>query len=77
MFRVPIWPSSQKVNVKITNNLYACMALNANPLLYFMEGADINRLFAATLIFISGSCSAIPSAEQGKSGSIYNLVKNK
>ena len=29
---------------------------------------------AATLIFISGRVSAISS--QGKSGSIYNLVKN-
>ena len=27
---------------------------------------------AATLIFISGRCSAISSAKQGKSGSIYN-----
>ena len=32
---------------------------------------------AATLIFISGRASAISSAEQGKSGSIYNLLKNK
>ena len=31
---------------------------------------------AAGLIFISGRGSAISSAEQGKSGSIYNLVKN-
>ena len=31
---------------------------------------------AATLIFISGRCSAISFAKQGKSGSIYNLVKN-
>ena len=30
---------------------------------------------AATLIFISGRCSAILSAKQGKSGSFYNLVK--
>ena len=30
---------------------------------------------AATLIFISGCGSAIPSAKEGKSGSIYNLVK--
>ena len=29
---------------------------------------------AATLIFISGRISAISSAKQGKSGSIYNLV---
>ena len=32
---------------------------------------------AETLIFISGRGSAIPSAKQGNSGSIYNLVKNK
>ena len=32
---------------------------------------------AATLIFISGRGLAISSAKQGKSGSIYNLVKNK
>ena len=31
---------------------------------------------AATLIFISGRGSAISSAKQGESGSIYNLVKN-
>ena len=30
----------------------------------------------ATLIFISGRGSAISSAKQGESGSIYNLVKN-
>ena len=31
---------------------------------------------AATLIFIFGRGSAISSAKEGKSGSIYNLVKN-
>ena len=31
---------------------------------------------AATLMFISGRGSAISSAKQGKSGSIYNLLKN-
>ena len=31
---------------------------------------------AATLIFISGRCSAISSAKEGKSGFIYNLVKS-
>ena len=30
---------------------------------------------AATLIFISGRCSAISSAKEGKSGYVYNLVK--
>ena len=32
---------------------------------------------AATLIFISGRDSAISSANQGKSGFIYNLVKRQ
>ena len=31
---------------------------------------------AVTLIFIPGRGPAIPSAKRGKSGSIYNLVKN-
>ena len=31
---------------------------------------------AATLIFISGRGSAIPSAKEGKSGFIYKLVKS-
>ena len=31
---------------------------------------------AATLIFISGRGSAISSATEGKSGSIYHLVKS-
>ena len=31
---------------------------------------------AATLIFIPGCGSAIPSALEGKSGFIYNLVKS-
>ena len=31
---------------------------------------------AATLIFIPGRGSAIPSAKQGKSGSIYNSIKS-
>ena len=31
---------------------------------------------AATLIFISGCGSAIPTAKEGKSGFIYNLVKS-
>ena len=32
---------------------------------------------AATLILISGRGSAISFAKEGKSGSLYNLVKNK
>ena len=31
----------------------------------------------ATLIFISGCGSAISSAKEGKSGSVYNLVNGK
>ena len=31
---------------------------------------------AATLIFISGRVSTISPAKQGKSGSIYKMVKN-
>ena len=31
---------------------------------------------AATLIYLSGRGSAISSAKEGKSGSIYNLAKN-
>ena len=31
---------------------------------------------ASTLIFISGCGSAIPSAKEGKSGFIYNLLKS-
>ena len=30
---------------------------------------------SATLILVSGRCSAISSAKVGKSGSIYNLIK--
>ena len=40
-------------------------------ILYFLLSVK-----AVTLIFISGRGSAISSAKQGKSGSIYNLVKN-
>ena len=31
----------------------------------------------ATLIFTSGRASAFSSVKEGKSGSIYNLIKNK
>ena len=49
------------------------------------ETGDINGILldfsltvkAATLIFISGSGSAISSAKEGKSGFIYNLVKSQ
>ena len=44
-----------------------------------MAGVQLVALidFSLALIFISGRGSAISSAKQGKSGSIYNLVKNK
>ena len=32
--------------------------------------------FSLTVKVVTGRCSAISSAKQGKSGSIYNLVKN-
>ena len=56
--------------------------------MYTLSGDLSDRLFcypvlldfsltvnAATLIFISGCGSAISSANEGKSGFIYNLVK--
>ena len=39
------------------------------------EVKNINRFFAYCVIFISGRSSAISSTKDGKSGSIYNLVK--
>ena len=47
----------------------------------FVKSGDILLDFsltvkAATLIFISGCGSAIPSAKEGKSGFIYNFVKS-
>ena len=42
---------------------------------YFLIVIDFSlTVKAATLIFISGCVSAIPSAKGGKSGFIYNLV---
>ena len=42
-----------------------------------VKAADFSlTVKAATLIFISGRCAAISSAKQGKSSSIYYLVKN-
>ena len=50
----------------------------ASTLLYTLLLVFSLTVKAATLIFISGRGSAISSAKQGlgKSGSIYNLVKN-
>ena len=38
--------------------------------------ADLDPQHAATLIFTSGHGSAISSAEEGKSGFIYNFVQS-
>ena len=52
----------------VNNDRLSC---NVNKVLY-----DFSlTVKAATLIFISGRGSTISSAKQGKSGSIYNLVK--
>ena len=49
----------------------SCMTLTEHVLL------DVSlTVKAATLIFISGRCSAISSAKEGKSGFTYNLVKS-
>ena len=53
--------------------LYQIRALTAHELVLLDFSLSVK---AATLIFISGRCSAISSAKQGKSGSNYNLVKN-
>ena len=51
-----------------------------NPLIIMIIHILLDLLLtveAATLIFISGCGLAIPSAMEGKSGFIYNLVKSK
>ena len=58
--------------------IYANSPIRSYPLSYSEVLIDFSlTLKAATLIFISGLGSAISSAKKGKSGSIYNLVKNK
>ena len=54
-----------------TTTAKMCLSLYAELLIDFSLTVK-----AATLIFISGHVSTISSAKQGKSGSIYNLVKN-
>ena len=45
--------------------------------IYYIYYIDFSLIVkAATLIFISGRGSAIATAKRGKSGSIYNLLKN-
>ena len=52
----------------------AGMDLSCSMYMYYLT--FLLTVMAATLIFISGRGSAISSAKEGKSGSIYNLVKN-
>ena len=42
----------------------------------YVENKFLLSVKAVTLLFISGLGLAISSAKQGKSGSIYSLVKN-
>ena len=54
----------------LTDNIYPIFVMVIHVLLDFSLTVK-----AATFIFISGRGSANSSAKQGKSGSIYNLVK--
>ena len=56
--------------------LIITVCFSSLPLVYVLIDFSCT-VKAETLIFISGRGSAISSAKQGKSGSIYNLVKNK
>ena len=57
------------------NQLHAPVSLG-QCILHALKDVSLT-VKAATLIFIPWLVSAISSAKQGKSGSIYNLVKNK
>ena len=59
--------SATFLNKEITKRQFGCRLLKDFSL----------TVKAATLIFISGRGLAISSAKEGKSGSIYNLVKNE
>ena len=57
--------------------LYSTLWSNSKHLISLHVLIDFSlTVKAATLIFISGRGSAISSAKEGKSGSIYNLAKN-
>ena len=56
---------------KVVLNCKEALQFWALVLIYFSLTVKV-----ATLIFITGRGSAISSAKQGRSGSIYNLVKN-
>ena len=70
------------ISIKVQTQSSFKLIKTKNCSMYSVDHNDILLDFsltvkAATLIFVSGRCSAISSAKQGKSGSIYNLVKNK
>ena len=80
MGRIPT-PEQQhrKLFVKLYSNTITCIVYSKGSVL--SKSFSILKDFslavkAATLIFISGCSSAISSAKEGKSGFIYNLVKN-
>ena len=67
-------PLKNLENFRIRENLHDL----CSPLIFRWVFIDfLLTVKATTLIFISGRGSAVSSAKQGKSGSIYNFVKNK
>ena len=59
---------------ELPENLKALFRYETNTVVLIDFSLNVK---GATLIFISGRASVISSAKEGKSGSIYNLVKNK
>ena len=59
------------IDFSLTVNMLIDFSLTVNMLIDFSLTVK-----AATLIFISGRCSAISSTKQGKSSFIYNFVKS-
>ena len=57
----------------VLESIIVCLSANARETRYAQYRVIVK---AVTLIFISGLVSTISSAKQGKSGSIYNLLKN-
>ena len=62
------------------HSLYPAIECGLRSFCFLVGGGSILHDFSlnvkvATLIFISGCCSAISSDKQGKPGSIYNLVR--
>ena len=56
------------------NRLFKVLYCHAELIVWFVLIDFSLSVKAATLIFISGSGSAISSAKDGKSGFIYNLL---